>query len=237
LAGEKRKPNLKLKIKFKIQANNELQHQKLDAEMKVQIEQMEMMERREIGFQQEKLCEKDITAKEMDAHLLLERELAEEKRKTLRLEYEAKFRRHELAEYRRLASIPEHLSSEQRGPTHTGIPQPYTYSVPMPGPTHSYGLLESLPRVPKIPPKFVEPVVTPAIRTFPFPVTPMLGQLSVVSATHTAPTVPLNLRTVPQARPSVVSSSVVASGAVVSTTGLPEYRRLPQATADYHRLD
>jgi len=52
--------------------------------------------------------------------LLLERQLAEEKQKTLRLE----FRRHELAEFKRLAPIPEHGSSfglEQRGPAYTGI--------------------------------------------------------------------------------------------------------------------
>jgi len=219
LAREKAQAEFKAKnIQFRIQANNELQHQKLDAEMKVQLAQMEMMERREIEFQQEKLREKDITAKEMEVHLLLERQLAEEKRKTLRLECEAKFRRHELAESRRLASIPEHVSSEQRGPSHTGIPQLYTYSVPTPGPTHSYGLLESLPRVPETPPKFAQPVVTLALETFPILAPPMLGQLSVVSATHTAPTVPLNLRTIPQARPSVVSSSVVASGVAVSTT-------------------
>jgi len=51
--------------------------------------------------------EKEITAKEMEARLLLERQLAEEKRKTLLLEYESKFCRHELAESRRLVSIPE----------------------------------------------------------------------------------------------------------------------------------
>jgi len=135
----------------------------------------------------------------------------------LRLEYEAKFRRHELAESRRLASIPEHVSSEQRGPAHTGIPQPYTYSVPAPGPTHSYGLLESPPRVPETPPKFVQPGETPALGTFLILASPVLGQLSLVLATHTAPTVPLNLRAVPQARPSVVSSSVVAPSAAVST--------------------
>ena len=70
---------------------------------------MEMMERRELEFQQEKMHEKDITAKEMEARLLLERLLAEEKCKTLRLEYEAKFRRHELAESRKLALIPEQV--------------------------------------------------------------------------------------------------------------------------------
>jgi len=202
---------------FKILANNELRHQKLDAEMKVQLAHMVLMEKRELEFQQEKMREKDIMAKEMEARLLLERQLAEEKRKTLRLEYEAKFRRHELAESRRLASIPEQVSSEQRGPTHTGIPQPYTYSVPVPGPTHSYGLLESLPRVPETPPKFVQPVVIPALGTFPILAPAVLGQLSVVSATHTAPTVPLNLRIVPQAKPSVVSSSIVAPGAAVPT--------------------
>jgi len=163
---------------FKIQANNELQHQKLDAEMKVQLAQMELMERCEIEFQQEKLREKDITAKEMEARLLSERQLAEEKRKTLRLEYEAKFRRHELAESRRLALIPEHISSEQRGPAHIGIPQPYTYSVPTPGPTHSYGLLESLPEVPETPPMFAQPVVTTAVGTYPILAPPVLGQLS-----------------------------------------------------------
>ena len=118
-------------------------------------------------FQREKMCEKDITAKEMEARLLLEKQLAEEKCKTLRLEYEAKLRRHELAESRKLASIPEQVSSEHRGPAHTGIRQPYTYTVPAPGPTHSYGLLESLPKVPETPPKFIQPVETPAMGTFP----------------------------------------------------------------------
>jgi len=218
LAREKAQAEIKTKNKqFQIQANNELQQQKQDAEMKVQLAQMELMERREIEFQQEKMREKDITAKEMEARLLLERHLAEEKRKTLRLEYEAKFCRHELADSRRLVSIPEHVSSEQRGPAHTGIPQPYTYSVPASGPAHSHRLLESLPKVPETPPKFAQPVEKWKHRTFPILAPPVLGQLSLVSATHTAPTVPLNLRTVPQARPSVVSSSVLASGAAVST--------------------
>ena len=110
--------------------------------------------------------------------MLLERQLAEEKHKTLRLEYEAKFRRHELAESRRLAPIPKHgssLGSEQRGPAHAGIHQPYTHSVPMPSLAHSYGLLESLPKVPETPPKFAESVVTPTLGTFPLPVSPMFG--------------------------------------------------------------
>ena len=42
---------------------------------------MEVMERRELEFQREKLREKDTTTKEMQARLQLERELAEEKRK------------------------------------------------------------------------------------------------------------------------------------------------------------
>jgi len=71
--------------------------------------------------------------------------------------------------------------------------------------------------VPETSPKFAQPVVTPALGTFQFPVPTVLGQLSVVSATHTAPTVPLNLRTVPQAMSNVVSSSVVVPGAAVST--------------------
>jgi len=83
LAREKLHAEIKAKNKqFKLQANNELQQQKQDAEMKVQLAQMELMERRELEFQQEKLREKDITAKEMEACLLLERQLADEKRKT-----------------------------------------------------------------------------------------------------------------------------------------------------------
>jgi len=98
LARENVQAEIKAKNKqFKIQASDELQQQKLEMEMKLQIAQMELMERRELEFQQEKLREKDTTAKEMEARLLLETQLAEEKCKTLRLEYEAKFRRHELA--------------------------------------------------------------------------------------------------------------------------------------------
>jgi len=41
--------------------------------MKVQPVQMELMERCELEFQQEKMREKNIMAKEMEAHLLLER--------------------------------------------------------------------------------------------------------------------------------------------------------------------
>ena len=221
IAREKSQAEIKARNKqFKRQASNELQQQKLEMEMKMQIAHMELMERRELEFQQEKLREKDITAKEMEAHLLLERQLAEEKRKTLTLEYEAKFRRHENVESRRLAPIPERETSlgiEQRGHVCTGVHQQCTYSVPMPSLAHSYSLLESLPRVPETTPKFAQPVVTPALGTFPILAPPVLGQLSVVSATHTVPTVPLNLGTVPQARPGVVSSSVVASGAAVST--------------------
>jgi len=193
---------------------------------------MELMERREIEFQQENLREKDITAKEMEARLLLERQLAEEKRKKLRLEYEAKFCRHEHAESRGLAAIPERESSlgiDQRGLVRTGIHQQYTYNVPTQQYTynvptqslaHSYNLLESLPRVPETPHKFAQPMVIPAFGTFPSSVPPVLGQLSIVSATHTAPTVPLNLRTVPQAMHNVMSnvviSSTMAPGAAVS---------------------
>jgi len=51
---KRRKQKLKrINKQFKIQANNELQHQKQDAEMKIKLAQMELMERREIEFQQE----------------------------------------------------------------------------------------------------------------------------------------------------------------------------------------
>jgi len=74
LAREKLHAEIKATNKqFKLQANNDLQHQKLDADRKVQLAQMELMERRELEFQQEKMREKDIMAKEMEARLLLER--------------------------------------------------------------------------------------------------------------------------------------------------------------------
>jgi len=131
LAREKLHAEIKAKNKqFKLQANNDLQHQKLDADTKVQLAQMELMERRELEFQQEKMREKDITAKEMEGRLLLERQLAEEKCKILRLEYEAKFHRHELAESWKLASIPEQVSSENRGPASIGIPTVCLWQVP-----------------------------------------------------------------------------------------------------------
>jgi len=99
VAREKAQAEIKTKHKqFIIQASNDLQQQKLEMETKMQIAQMELMERRELEFQEQKLREKDITAKEMEARMLLERQLAEEKRKTLKLEYEAKFRRHDIAE-------------------------------------------------------------------------------------------------------------------------------------------
>jgi len=132
-----------------------------------------------------------------------------------------------------LAPIPEHgssLSLEKRGPTHTGKHQPYAHNVPMPSLTHSYELLESLPRVLETPPKIAQSVVTPILGTFLFPVSAMSGQLSVVSATHTAPTVSPNLRTVHQAMHNVMSnvanSSIVAPGAAVSTAACtaPSYR-------------
>jgi len=103
LARDKAQAEIKAKHKqFKIQSSNELQ-------------QMESMERWELEYQQEMLREEDITAKEMEARLQLEQQLAEEKHKTLRLEYEAKFRKHELAESRRLAPIPEHIRLRARG--------------------------------------------------------------------------------------------------------------------------
>ena len=59
LAREKLHAEIKAKNKqFKLQANNEFQQQKQDAEMKVQLAQMELMERRELEFQQEKMREK-----------------------------------------------------------------------------------------------------------------------------------------------------------------------------------
>jgi len=76
-------------------------------------------------------------------------------------------------------------------------------------------------RVPETPPKIAQSVVTPTLGTFPLSVSPMLGQLNVVSATHTAPTIPPNLRTIPQAMHNVMSnvvgSSIMAPGAAVST--------------------
>jgi len=73
LAREKAWAEIKARNKqFKRQASNEHQQQKLEMEMKMQIAQMELMETRELEFQQEKLHEKDITDKEMEARLQLE---------------------------------------------------------------------------------------------------------------------------------------------------------------------
>ena len=58
---------------------------------------------------------------------------------------------------------------------------------------------------------------TPALGTVPILAPSMLGQLSLVSATHTTPTVELNLRTASQAMSDVARASVVAPGAAVST--------------------
>jgi len=88
----------------------------------------------------------------------------------------------------------------------------------MPSLAHTYGMLESLPRVPVTPSKFAESVVTPTPGTFQIPgVTmsglPVLGQLNIVSAIQTVPTVQPNLRTVPQAMDSNMSN-VAGSSAV-----------------------
>jgi len=91
-------------------------------------------------FQKEKLREKDMSDKEMQARLQLERELAGKKCKTLHLEYEAKFRRHELEESRKMATIPEREPSigiEQRGPMCTS--DGYTWTVYPPGTYTKHG--------------------------------------------------------------------------------------------------
>jgi len=61
--------------------------------MRTQISHIEAMERREAEFMVEKAKEKEHGTKEMQARMQLERELAEEKQKNLKLEYEAKTRR------------------------------------------------------------------------------------------------------------------------------------------------
>ena len=87
---------------------------------------------------------------------------------------------------------------------------------PTPSLAHSYSLLEALPRVPETPPKFAQSVVTPTLGTVPILAPSMLGQLSLVSATHTTLTVPLILRTV--ARASVVAQGAAASTATCTAT-------------------
>ena len=70
IAREKVQAEIKAKNKqFKRQASNELQQQTLEMAMKIQIAQMELMERWELESQQETLQEKDIMAKEMEARL------------------------------------------------------------------------------------------------------------------------------------------------------------------------
>jgi len=94
----------------------------------MQIAHMEVMERREIEFQHEKMQEKETVAKDLQARLQLERQLAEEKQKNLRLEYEAKLRKTKRVEARRLAPI---LESEPSGPiVAPGLSTPPSVQIP-----------------------------------------------------------------------------------------------------------
>jgi len=61
--------------------------------MQTQISHIEAMERREAEFVVEKAKEREFVAQEMQSRLQLEKELAEERQKNLRLEYEAKIDR------------------------------------------------------------------------------------------------------------------------------------------------
>ena len=61
--------------------------------MRTQISHIEAMERREAEFLVEKAKEKEFMAKEMQALLQLEKELATERQKVLKMEYEAKTRK------------------------------------------------------------------------------------------------------------------------------------------------
>jgi len=73
-------------------AANEIQKQQMDVNLKIQISQIEAAERRECEFQQEKQKEKEIMAKEFNARMQVEKQLAEEKQKVIRLQYEAKLK-------------------------------------------------------------------------------------------------------------------------------------------------
>ena len=78
---------------MEISANSEIEKQRIEADMRTQISHIEAMERREAEFVIEKTKEKELVASEMQVRMQLERELAEEKQKNLRLEFEAKTRR------------------------------------------------------------------------------------------------------------------------------------------------
>jgi len=81
---------------MEISANREIEKQRIEADMRTQISHIEAMEIREAEFVIEKANEKELAVSEMQGCMLLERELAEEKQKNLRLEFEVKTRRLEM---------------------------------------------------------------------------------------------------------------------------------------------
>ena len=78
---------------MEISAANEIEKQRIEADMRTQISHIEATERREAEFVLERAKEREFVAQEMQSRLQLEKELAEERQKNLRLEYEAKTRR------------------------------------------------------------------------------------------------------------------------------------------------
>jgi len=91
-----------------------LKKQRIEADMRIQISHTKAMERREAEFMVEKTKEKEFVTKEMQARIQLERELAEEKQKNWKLEYDAKTRRleRELKE-KKLPTIKESESGDK----------------------------------------------------------------------------------------------------------------------------
>ena len=119
-----------------ISANSEIEKQRIEADVGTQISHIEAMERREAEFMVEKTKEKEFVTTEMQARMQLERELAEERQKNLKLEYEAKTRwlERELKE-KRLPTIKESESGEIACTVHDrlrGTLETYTSKIARP---------------------------------------------------------------------------------------------------------
>ena len=99
---------------MEISANSEIEKQRIEVDMRTQISHIEARERREAEYMVKKAKEKEFVTKEMQACMQLERELADEKQKNLKLEYEAKTRRleRELKE-KKLPTIKESESGDK----------------------------------------------------------------------------------------------------------------------------
>jgi len=88
--------------------------------MRSQISHIEVMEFRETEFHRQKIREKELMAKEMQACLQLEKQLVEECQKNLKLEYEAENKRLEKELKEKSQKLSTILETESEGLTTRG---------------------------------------------------------------------------------------------------------------------